>query len=192
MNSMKKGSQWERDICKKLSLWWTEDKRDDVFWRTAGSGARATQRAKKQKKTYGQCGDVQAIDPIGEPLTKLCSIEIKRGYSQNSFADLIENQAHLVKAPMYFQFILQARKECKQAGTYAWMIIAKRDRRMPIIIIPAYFYRAIRKGLCTHFYAKIKTGYGGSDASIYVTTLDWFFDMCPDVIKNLYEDMKEG
>ncbi len=61
---MPKGSNFEREICKLLSLWWTNDKRDDIFWRTSGSGARATTRSKTKQKTFGQYGDVQATDPI--------------------------------------------------------------------------------------------------------------------------------
>ena len=63
-----KGSQFERTVCKDLSLWWTKGKRDDVFWRTSGSGARAKTRSKTGEKTFGQYGDVQATDPIGQPL----------------------------------------------------------------------------------------------------------------------------
>jgi len=43
---MAKGSSFEREICTILSKWWTNNERDDVFWRTAGSGARATTRSK--------------------------------------------------------------------------------------------------------------------------------------------------
>ena len=29
-----KGSAFEREICKKLSLWFTENERDDIFFRS--------------------------------------------------------------------------------------------------------------------------------------------------------------
>src|SRR5215216_6431446 len=37
-----KGPQWEREVCRALSLWVTNGERVDVFWRSAMSGGRAT------------------------------------------------------------------------------------------------------------------------------------------------------
>lgn len=134
---MPKGSDFEREICKTLSLWWTKGKRDDVFWRTSGSGARATTRNKTKQKTFGQYGDVQATDPIGQPLIDLCTIEIKRGYSKSTFADLIEQSTTANAKPcMYAKFIEQAKADAKKAGAPWWLLIVKRDRKKPIIIFP--------------------------------------------------------
>ena len=79
-----KGSAFERAVCKQLSLWWTADEdspRDNIFWRSPGSGAMATQRQKSGKNIDLIEGDVSLIDPIGEPFLQACVIEIKRGYS---------------------------------------------------------------------------------------------------------------
>ena len=35
-----KGSPFERELCVKLSDWWTGQIDSDIFWRTAGSGGR--------------------------------------------------------------------------------------------------------------------------------------------------------
>ena len=82
---MAKGSDFERTICKELSQWWSREEekkeRDDVFWRTAGSGARATVRQKQGKDTSASYGDVTSIDPIGYPFVSLFLLEIKRGYT---------------------------------------------------------------------------------------------------------------
>ena len=77
MNSKQKGSQFEREICKKLSLWVSEGKRDDLYWRSAMSGGRATVRSKVGKQTINQLGDITAIDPLGFPLTDKFVIECK-------------------------------------------------------------------------------------------------------------------
>ncbi len=141
---MAKGSNFEREICKQLSLWWTNNKRDDVFWRTSGSGARATTRSKTKKKTFGQYGDVQATDPIGQPLIDLCTIEIKRGYSKSTFADLIEESTTANAKPcMYTQFIEQAKRDCEKANTPWWLLIVKRDRRKAIVIFPHRLFNFI-------------------------------------------------
>ena len=42
-----KGGEYERTVCKKLSLWVSNGTRDDIFWRSAMSGGRATLQRKK-------------------------------------------------------------------------------------------------------------------------------------------------
>lgn len=84
---MAKGSDYERELCKRLSLWWTNDRRDDIYWRTDGSGARATVRSKKKQKTANSYGDMSFLDPIGEPLINFALFEFKRGYSSSKNLD---------------------------------------------------------------------------------------------------------
>jgi len=185
-SGMKKGGKYERLICKRLSLWWTENKRDDIFWRTAGSGGRATQRKKNKQDTYGQHGDVQATDPIGEPLTMLCSIEIKCGYSSNTFSELLEkNQNPKVKACLYQKFIEQAEISAEAGKTYAWIVISKRNGRTPIVIMPMYFYKALKQYHTIG--ARVTFDTGGELQTIFITTLDEFLDIDRDVFENLYD-----
>ena len=185
-SGMKKGGKYERLICKRLSLWWTENKRDDIFWRTAGSGGRATQRKKNKQDTYGQHGDVQATDPIGEPLTMLCSIEIKCGYSSNTFSELLEkNQNPKVKACLYQKFIEQAEISAEAGKTYAWIVISKRNGRTPIVIMPGYFYKALKQYHTIG--ARVTFDTGGELQTIFITTLDEFLDIDRDVFENLYD-----
>ena len=89
---MAKGSEFEREFCKDLSLWWTDQERDDIFWRSSNSGGRATVRAKVGRTTAGQYGDVAAIDFDGLPLLELMTMELKRGYSKNTIQDLVDNK----------------------------------------------------------------------------------------------------
>ena len=86
-----KGSAFERQICKELSLWWTYEDRDDIFWRTSNSGGRAIRRSKKKKQTFGQYGDIQAVDPIGQPLMDVLTFELKCGYPGVSVLDGFES-----------------------------------------------------------------------------------------------------
>lgn len=180
-----KGSNYEREICKKLSLWWTNDKDDDVFWRTAGSGARATTRAKSGKKTYGNDGDIQAVNPIGKPLMKVCNIEIKRGYSKHTIADLIDRPKH-AKPQVYEQFIEQTVEENKNSGAKYWMLITRRDRREALVTIPHWFFKELKnQNTCIHLnrYLKVSSSYG-----LYVLTLDSFLmSVRPKHIKKIYE-----
>ena len=123
-----KGSQFERDICKDLSLWWTIHDRDDVFWRTPGSGARATTRMKVGLSTYGQCGDVQATDPEGVPFIEHFTVEIKRGYNKYTPIDLLDKPKG--SAPQVWeQWLWKIEKERKENNRKGWLIVQRRDKR---------------------------------------------------------------
>jgi len=184
---MAKGSNFEREICKLLGLWWTGGKRDDVFWRTAGSGARATMRSKTNQNTFGQYGDVQATDPIGQPLIDLCTIEMKRGYSKSTFADLIEDSTtHNAKPCMYANFITQAKTDAKKASAPWWMLIVKRDRKKPIIIYPPRLFNTTWSGLDKGRIFRKKR------LHVYISLLEDFLKHCdPSFVKKEWVDENE-
>lgn len=72
----RKGSAFEREICVALSRWVTNGKRDDVFWRSAMSGGRATIHHRKGT-SIRQSGDICAVAPEGHGLTSKWFIECK-------------------------------------------------------------------------------------------------------------------
>jgi len=138
----KKGSAFERVVCKELSRWWTHGERSDIFWRTSGSGARAKTRSKTGKKTFGQYGDVQATDPIGQPLIDWVTIEIKKGYSKNTFQDLVD--AMPKQKPVFGQFIDQARTDHENAESEWWLLISKRDQREALVTMPLGLWKDLK------------------------------------------------
>lgn len=73
----RKGGAWERKVCVALSLWISGGKRDDIFWRSATSGGRATARLKRGKRTEVACGDVSAVHSMGEPFLAQFFVECK-------------------------------------------------------------------------------------------------------------------
>lgn len=127
-----KGSAYEREICVFLSLWWTANHREDIFWRSSASGGRATVRGKKGLSTAHQGGDVACTDPEGAPLTDLFAIEIKRGYSYSSIHELLDRHPKMA-LPEFGRWITQAIRSSEMTGTYSWLLITRRDRKMPII-----------------------------------------------------------
>lgn len=133
-----KGSDFERTICKKLSTWWTKDlagdPRDDVFWRSSQSGGRATQRAKSGKTTFGSYGDIAAVDPIGAPLIKLFTIELKRG-NYGYPADLLESSPSTALRP-FEACLCQAIRSHEQAGSVSWLLICRRDHKQEMVYLP--------------------------------------------------------
>lgn len=141
---MAKGSSFEREVCRLLSKWWTYNQKDDVFWRTAGSGAMAKTRSKTNKKTFGQEGDVQATNPIGQKLIDLCTIELKRGYSKCTFADVVD-KLDTAKEQMFESFILQAETDAANANAYSWLLIVRRDRRKSMVFMPYKFVKQLKQ-----------------------------------------------
>ena len=71
--SKAKGGKFEREVCRKLSLWVSGGARRDVFWRSAMSGGRATVQGWEVR----QAGDVAAVAPEGHVLTDNFVIECK-------------------------------------------------------------------------------------------------------------------
>jgi hypothetical protein len=71
-----KGSQFEREICVKLSLWVSKGKHRDLYWRSSLSGGRATV-SHQRGKVIRQAGDICATAPEGHKLTDAYMIECK-------------------------------------------------------------------------------------------------------------------
>lgn len=78
---MSKGGGFERSIAKQISLWFSNGKQDDLFYRTAGSGGRATQRAKAGRLTVRAYGDIKAETKEAEVITDCFCFELKKGYT---------------------------------------------------------------------------------------------------------------
>jgi len=176
-----KGSEFERTISKQLSLWWTNGDRNDVFWRTAGSGAMAKTRSKQSQTAFGQYGDIQATDPVGQSLIDLFTIELKRGYSSFTFADVLDCSRKSA-SQTYERFLDQVKQDKKNANSKYWMLITKRNRREALVCIPYKVYKALKKELSPCYWAKLKISRG----FIFITKLEDFLKyVTPDNIRKL-------
>ena len=146
-----KGGQWERDICRDLSEWFSGGRHDDLFWRSSQSGGRATSRRKKGKRTAGHCGDVCATERAGIPLMRVLTLELKRGYNAHHIAALLD-RANGCKQQTYESWIQQAWMAHQNAGSYSWALLAKRDKKQAMI----YMERKVEKALKRHGAFKAK------------------------------------
>jgi hypothetical protein len=127
----KKGSAFEREFARKLSLWWSEGKADDWFWRLGGSGGRATNRAKSGRNTANGYGDIAAQCPEAQKLLNIATFELKRGYSSTTIQDLLDKP----NGPNQMRdFIEQAKRSASLAGTPFWILVLKRDLREELIV----------------------------------------------------------
>ena len=141
MNSKQKGGNFERLTCRQLSLWWSQDQVEpnpDVFWRSQNSGGRATTRTKKaQKNLQGQHGDMTFTDPVGKPLIDLITFELKVGYSKASIHDALDRPTGS-KSSIHEEWFKKAQASSEAAGTFAWALIHKRNRREAMIFMPLH------------------------------------------------------
>jgi len=117
--SKQKGGQFERQVCKQLSLWMSRGMHDDWFWRSAMSGGRATVQRRKGKRNQTQVGDVSAIHPQGARLTDVFVIECK------NVKDLALHG--LFFDPPYGALVDYWRELCKVAGDKSPMLIARQN-----------------------------------------------------------------
>lgn len=130
-----KGSSFEREVCKKLSLWVSNGEKDDIFWRTAGSGARATTRAKGGKSTCNADGDMCCLDPAYQWFIDSVLIEMKRGYNSWRLDDFL-----LPKQKKDSIFVVWEKLEKEAAQLHKLpLLILKQDRRQELYISQSYF-----------------------------------------------------
>lgn len=141
VNGSRKGSAFERKICKELSLWYSREKHDDWFWRTSGSGARATTRQKKGQNSVSGHGDIGATCPEAQELLHHLCFEIKCGYNDVDLFSLISNRAGTKEHPL-IQFYEQALVAAKAIpGVFRDpVVIWKRDRKPTMVILPEVIF----------------------------------------------------
>jgi hypothetical protein len=196
MAKSQKGSAFERDFCKRLSLWWTTGRSDAVFWRSTTSGARATTRAKTGKKTAGQHGDITFTDPCGAMLIDLLTIELKRGYTGSSIHDILDKPNSAVRQ-QWEKFIEQTVKSHELSGSFGWLIVSRRDRRSEVVMMPQFLYSTFRELGCFRphptpsMFICINDDYTDEEADspmrLFCVRSDDFFDcVSPRVIRELF------
>jgi len=143
VNSMRKGSSFERTVCRQLSLWFSYGKNEDLFYRTAGSGARSTARAKKGKTTANSAGDIGYLDAAGKPLIEAITFELKCGYNNTDTTSLIDT-APGRKRPQLLEFIEQAIESGNTAKSKYWAVIHKRNGKQALIHFPMSMWQQIQ------------------------------------------------
>ena len=196
----KKGSKFEREVCKLLSLWWSNQKDEDIFYRTAGSGARATVRRKQGKRTADSAADMMSTHESGKPLTKACLFEMKSGYSDKhkittskktgkkgvthsrygiEVLTILDKQEYH-KDPILLQWWKKIEKERIATGRKFAFIIFRRDAKLACIVMSYKMFGLLAKRtgpfderiLSIHFSSKEQLH------SLVILKLDDFLHWC--------------
>jgi len=118
-----KGALFERLVCKQLSLYYSDGRRDDLFWRSAMSGGRATLNKGKAKN---QAGDITGIG--GHTFLHDVFLELKHYKSLDLAGFCLFGTGKLQK------FWDTALKQARDAGKRHTLLIAK-ENRLPAIVI---------------------------------------------------------
>lgn len=155
-----KGSQFERDVCVMLSRWVTNGQREDVFWRSAMSGGRATVGRKKGKQHSSQVGDISCIHSSGRRFIDTFAPECK-------FYANLDYQGLLIGKGKLFQFWLEIRKQAVEHDKLPFLVA--KQNRMPI------FIHLCEAGMKEIGLSIEQTNQTNVQHDIYTTEADWFF-----------------
>ena len=125
MNGKSKGSEFERNICKQLSLWVSKGACIDLYWRSAMSGGRATVK----KGLVRQAGDITAVAPEGHVLTNAFYLELKH-LKDISLDNLLTGKGALIN--IWHKTVLEAAKYDRIP------VLIFRQNRWPICFVTTY------------------------------------------------------
>jgi len=191
---MAKGGGFEREIAVLLSKWWTEGKRDDVFYRSHASGGRFTSRRKTGKDTALQGGDITASDPIGEPLIAAWSIEAKTGYGTKKKIkdkdgevvsketirwDVLDFLDSKQKEPVLQKMWSQCRRDAELTNREP-ILIFRRNGRAPCIMFTIGYYEHLKAYFGGWPYSNILEVVV-DDFGCMIIPLNTFFEWIPNI-----------
>lgn len=165
-----KGSQFEREVCVLLSRWITNGAQEDVFWRSAMSGGRATVAKAHGKSLANQVGDISCIDPAGMEFSSRFAVECKF-YADLDLGGLFTGKGKLLE---FWRII---RREAESVGKLP-MLFARQNR------LPAF--------ICLDFFGYVQNlKINEWDAilfcpadNLYVLSVDRFLRCDPNVLTN--------
>lgn len=125
-----KGSAFEREVGKALSLWLTHGERPDIFARNVLSGGAFTVMEKAGKQSSRMPGDVMAAHPLGFDFLKRFSVECKHLKTIGLEAYLWDPHAGTALGTI----IELARRQAKGIGL-AYMVVAKQNQRDALVFV---------------------------------------------------------
>jgi hypothetical protein len=198
MGAKSKGGNFEREVAVALSLWWSKNSRDDIFWRTHGSGGRSTVRGKQNKRTEGQYGDISATDVSGKPLIEHWCIECKTGYSSSKKSEVLTKDGKKKSVKQITNWCVLDAIDSKQNVSVIealWkqahdqaieaenqpILIFRRPRMSPCIAFNLRYFNHLSKifDIPNKHWIALR-----GNSSIVIMSLNDFFEWIPDIRKS--------
>ena len=143
-----KGSAFERAVGKQLSLWLTYNERPDIFARNVLSGGTFTRAVKAGGKSSHMPGDLMAAHPLAFEFLAHMLVECKHMASLS-----LENYLFDANGSSPMSRIVALAQSQAEKANIDFMIVAKQNRRDPIVLVQAPIGRALL--------AAIPSGRGG-------------------------------
>lgn len=122
-----KGAAFEREVCVLLSKWVTGGTSEDVFWRSAMSGGRATVGHRKGKAHSAQVGDISCTHPAGHHFISHFAPECKF-YADLDYLGLLTGKGKLLA--FWDEINKQASRYNKRP-----FLIARQNRMKPAVCL---------------------------------------------------------
>lgn len=177
--SKTKGAAFERQVCKDLSLWLSLGQREDLLWRSAMSGGRATLARSRGHKMKSSDGDLSPIDVKGQALTEEFFVELKH-YNILRWDSLVLKRSGTVQ-----NIWNQCVKEADQSDKYP-LLVAKQNF-MPIKLVTD------ARGWLRLFYPQqldfLESYYAPTPESreLFIADYDYFLrNSDPDILQESY------
>lgn len=131
--SKSKGNAFENKVAKMLSLWLTNNARQDVLERSPASGGKATAHSKAGRNFQTIAGDIIAVAEEGMVLTNSFVVELKHQNADNLSIDNLIFQTAQNGIVAYWEKLL---KECQQYNKFPMLIFRQNSRPVLIALCP--------------------------------------------------------
>lgn len=126
--SKEKGSEFERKICKLLSLWVSCGGKEDLFTRNVLSGGQFT-GSEKRGKLKGQAGDLMCSHPDGRFLTERFIIECKH-YRDLDLFSVLQMRGEM------FGYLKKLEEQANRNNRHWLFITQQNGKRWPLVFMP--------------------------------------------------------
>lgn len=129
-----KGQDFERTVCRWLSLWISRGENPNCLWRSSQSGGRATTLQKTGQLLAVQAGDVAAIDRAGSAFTDVFFVECKCLKTIRLDSSVYKHKSGLV----------QIWEKCSRQAAYyrkVPVLIFREYRKPPMLCLPGWLWR---------------------------------------------------
>ena len=129
-HSKNKGSAFEREAGKQLSLWLTAGERPDTFSRNVLSGGSFTNAELRGEKSSRMPGDLMAAHPLAFAFLSQFSVECKHYEDIGLDAYLWDTRART----MLGEFIYHTKRQALPVNL-DYMLVAKQDYRDALVFV---------------------------------------------------------
>jgi len=129
--SKQKGATFERDVCKRLSLWASNGLREDLYWRSSMSGGRATIQIRQGIQNKSQAGDISSIDRQGSELVNRFCIECKHYGNLDLISGIIKNKGVL------YSFWNKLTRDANAIGKLPFLLAKQNHLPSLVLVTPA-------------------------------------------------------